>query len=176
VPGAATQDLNLRIISTQEGEGFKKTSEEAWAAADELDKLLKKIEAVDAERPEVKVKADTGEAKTKLEEVKRSADDAGSAGGSSIGLDLMKSRFLGLAGAAGVVGPALAAVPAALAGLAAAGGTLALGLGGVISALHAFGQESSGAGVSSAQLAATAFSNAQALDERLILIRGASEQ
>src|SRR6185312_17527544 len=49
------------------------------------------------------------------------------------------------------------------------GATLTLGFGGIISALHAYGQESGAAGASSAQLAQQQFSDAQA-------IKGAREQ
>lgn len=160
----SSQDLTYRIVSTAEGDGFSKTVEEAHAAAEELEELLRKAEEADAKDVEVKVKADTGEAEAKLEQVKKSENDVGSsAGGASGGIGGLGSGLGTLAARAVAAADVLTVLPAAFAGLAAAGGVLTLGLGGVASALHAYGQESGAAGVSSAQMAQQAFSNAQAL-------------
>lgn len=161
--GSST-DLVYRIVPTLDGDGFKKTSEEAWKAVEDLDELLKKTEELDHAKVEVTVKADTGEAETKLKALDRAASDSGqSAGSSAPGFAVLHSKFIALGGAAGALAPALAALPAAFAGLAAVGGTAALGLGGISKALQDYGTASSAAGQSSASLAQTAFTNSQAV-------------
>lgn len=161
---SSTKDLSYRIVSTVEGEGFKKTAEEAWKATEELEKLLKAAEEADHAKVDIKAKADTGEAETKLLTLRRSAEDAGhGAGGAEAGFGQLHAGMAAVAVAALALGPALAAIPAALGGMAGAGGAVVLGLGGVMRALSDYRQASSAMGISGAQLAATAFSNAVAL-------------
>jgi len=117
------------------------------------------------------------EAGEKLEEAGESADRAGrnaeaSGGGFSSGAIQMTV----MAAAAFTLIPALAAVPA-VAGAAAAGvAAMALGLGGVIKALHDYGAAAGGGGESAAQMAATAFSNAVAIKNAEQAIADAKKQ
>ena len=94
----------------------------------------------------------------------KKADGAGkgaNSGGNNF--SFLYSKVGLLTQAALTLGPALAAIPAIMGAVAVGGATVALGLGGVIKALQDYGAQSTATGQSSAQLAATAFSNSVAI-------------
>jgi hypothetical protein len=106
----------------------------------------------------------------------RAASAGGKAGSSGGGFDLAGLKMAGMVTAAFALAPALAAIPAVAATVTVGAGTMALGLGGVIKALHDYGAASGGAGQSGAQLAATAFSNAVAIRHAEQSIQDAKKQ
>jgi phage-related protein len=177
VSDSSSKDLVYRIVSTTSGDGFVKSAEEAHKAADELDRLLTKAEEADHARVEVKANADTGEAETKLKALESSADGAGrGASGAQGGFGGLATRVSMVTAGAGALAPALAALPAAFAAVGGAGAALSLGLGGIVSALHAYSQVSASPGVSGAQMAATMFSNATAVRNAQQAIAQARQQ
>jgi hypothetical protein len=94
-------------------------------------------------------------------------DAAASAGGSANnagnGFLGLSGKVWALVGAAGELGPALAALPALLAGAGGAVGTLGLAFSSVLTTMKDHVAASNAVGTSSAQLAATAQSNAVAI-------------
>lgn len=117
------------------------------------------------------------EAGAGLEGAGRMAEGAGrKAESSGGGFSMGAARMTAMIAAAITLAPALAALPA-VAGAAATGvATMALGLGGVIKALHDYGAASTAGGQSGAQLAATAFSNAVAIKNAEQAITDAKKQ
>ena len=116
--------------------------------------------ATDAE----KSAAGIDDAGSALDGAGKKADNAGkgaNSGGNNFAF--LYSKVGLLTEAALALGPALAAIPAVMGAVAVGGATIALGLGGVIKALQDYGAQSTATGQSSAQLAATAFSNSVAI-------------
>jgi hypothetical protein len=99
-----------------------------------------------------------------LDDLDKMASKAGDgAANSGANFSFLYSKAGLLTQAALMLGPALAAIPAVMGAVAVGGATVALGLGGVIKALQDYGAQSAATGQSSAQLAATAFSNSVAI-------------
>lgn len=109
-----------------------------------------------------------------------SGQKAGSAGqsarSSSSGFLNLSGAVWAAVGAAAAFGPVLAGLPVLAGAAAGAVGTLALGLFGAVKALHDYSAVTQAAGQSSAQLAATAFSNAIAIRNAEASITDAKRQ
>lgn len=161
---SSSKDLVYRIVSTASGDGFKKTAADADEAKAKLEGAGRAADEAGGKRVSVKTDTNAEETGQKLKNAGKDADKAGQdASNSGGGWGGLAAKISLITAGVGVLGPALAALPAALAGVGAGAGVLTLGLGGIATAVKDYGTASNAAGISSAQLAATAFSNAIAI-------------
>lgn len=158
--------------------GIKVTAD-AQQAKDDLDEVKAKLGEIDGDRAEATLGLDDDDFRTKLAEDEAAlkslhgsatlGGSGGGGGGEGEGGSLFGAITLGAASA-------LPGIAAAGAGLGLLGGTAGLAFGGVAKALSAHSQASQNVGLTQAQLASTAFSNAVAIQQAQQAERQAYQQ
>ncbi|ACU71746.1 hypothetical protein Caci_2837 [Catenulispora acidiphila DSM 44928] len=143
--------------ATQDAEdfetSFRKAMDEGERVSQEADRVLR--------QSFTSMESGSRTLRAAMTELQPAAEGAGQAAANAgSGFNTSALRMSSLIGAALALGPALAAIPAVVGAAGAGFATLGLGMAGPIAALRDYGAQSQATGQSSAQLAATAFSNA----------------
>lgn len=168
---AAAFDKADRVLGALDG---KKAAPKVTLDKTELDtkadEAKTKLDDLGGKKAKPKVTLDDGGFQEKLAADKAAADSAGG------GFDSLHLKAVGIGAAIAAAAAALPGLGGALAGLGGALAVPLLAFSGVTDALKAYSQTQQAAGVSSAQLAATEFSNAVAIQNAQRAISDAQRQ